>query len=56
MSSKLLYLNKSTTLALNDSFNSEYQEFLIQKGMEEVTLSVDDTFTLEEYYGLDSCY
>jgi len=34
---------------LNDKVNSEYQVFLIQKGTESVELSVDDTFTMEEY-------
>ena len=34
---------------LNTLINSEYQEFLIQKGKEEVTINVDDTFTVEEY-------
>lgn len=34
---------------LTDSINSDYQEFLIQKGKEEVSISVDDTLTLEEY-------
>ena len=34
---------------LNTLINSEYQEFLIQKGKEEVTINVDDTLTVEEY-------
>lgn len=34
---------------LTNSINSDYQEFLIQKGKEEVSISVDDTLTLEEY-------
>ena len=34
---------------LNTSINSEYQEFLIQKGKEEVTINIDDTLTIEEY-------
>ena len=34
---------------LNVLINSEYQEFLIQKGKEEVTINVDDTLTVEEY-------
>lgn len=34
---------------LNNKVNSEYQEYLIQKGLEEVTISIEDTFTLEEY-------
>ena len=33
---------------LSNSINSEYQEFLIQKGREEVE-SVEDTFSMEEY-------
>lgn len=33
---------------LTDSINSEYQEFLIQKGKEEVE-SIEDTFSMEEY-------
>jgi hypothetical protein len=34
---------------LTNTINSEYQEFMIQKGQEEITLSVDDTLTIEEY-------
>lgn len=34
---------------LEANFNSEYQEFLEQKGNEEINLSVDDSFTLDEY-------
>lgn len=34
---------------LNNSINSDYQEFLIQKGKEEVSISFEDTLTLEEY-------
>ena len=34
---------------LTDKVNSEYQEFLIQKGNEEVKLLLEDTFTLDEY-------
>lgn len=34
---------------LSEKINSEYQEFLIQKGEEEVTDIVDDTFTMDEY-------
>lgn len=34
---------------LTNSINSDYQEFLIQKGKEEVSISVDDTLTFEEY-------
>lgn len=34
---------------LNDKVNSEYQEYLIQKGFEEVKDVVDDTFTEDEY-------
>lgn len=33
---------------LTNKINSEYQEFLIQKGQEEVS-GVDDTFNMEEY-------
>ena len=33
---------------LTDSINSEYQEFLIQKGNEEV-VCIDDSFTISEY-------
>lgn len=33
---------------LNNKINSEYQEFLIQKGREEVT-AIDDTLTMNEY-------
>lgn len=34
---------------LNNKINSEYQEFLIQKGNEEITESFDDTFSFDEY-------
>lgn len=34
---------------LNTSINSDYQEFLIQKGKEEVTINIDDTLTIDEY-------
>lgn len=34
---------------LSNSINSEYQEFLIQKGKEDV-LMIDDTLTEEEYF------
>lgn len=33
---------------LTNIFNSEYQEFLVQKGKEEV-ISIEDSFTLDEY-------
>ena len=33
---------------LTDSINSDYQEFLIQKGREEVD-SIEDTLTMDEY-------
>lgn len=35
----------------NNKINSEYQEFLIQKGLEEVE-QIDDTFTEEDYSDL----
>lgn len=34
---------------LNNKVNSEYQEYLIQKGLEEVSDMPDDTFSLDEY-------
>lgn len=34
---------------LNNKVNSEYQEFLIQKGNEEIINSIEDTFTIDEY-------
>ena len=34
---------------LNNKVNSEYQEFLIQKGNEEITESIDDTLSFDEY-------
>lgn len=34
---------------LNRKANDEYQEYLIQKGKEEISDSVDDTLTIEEY-------
>jgi hypothetical protein len=33
---------------LSDKVNSEYQEFIIQKGQEEIE-EIDDTFTMNEY-------
>lgn len=37
---------------LNTKVNSEYQEFLIQKGNEEITIPTDDTFTMDEYFDI----
>jgi hypothetical protein len=34
---------------LNNKANSEYQEYLIQKGLENIELPIDDSFTLDEY-------
>lgn len=34
---------------LSNKINSEYQEFLIQKGEEEIKDTIDDTFTVDEY-------
>lgn len=34
---------------LTDKVNMEYQEFLIQKGNEEVKDMIEDSFTMEEY-------
>ena len=34
---------------LNNKANSEYQEYLLQKGLEEVTDVPEDTFTIDEY-------
>lgn len=34
---------------LTDKVNSEYQEFLIQKGNEEVKDVIEDSFTIDEY-------
>jgi hypothetical protein len=34
---------------LSNTINSDYQEFLIQKGNEEITLGTEDTFTMDEY-------
>ena len=34
---------------LNNAINSEYQEFLVQKGLEEITTVIDDTLTMDEY-------
>lgn len=36
-------------IELNNKANSEYQEYLIQKGKEEITDTIDDTFTMDEY-------
>jgi hypothetical protein len=37
---------------LNDKVNSEYREYVIQKGYEEITESIEDTFTEDEYMEL----
>lgn len=37
---------------LIDQFNSEYTEYLTQKGLEEVSCSIDDSFTEEEYFDI----
>ena len=34
---------------LSNIINSEYQEFLVQKGLEEITTVIDDTLTMDEY-------
>lgn len=34
---------------LNNKANSEYQEYLIQKGNEEIKDTIDDSLTMEEY-------
>ena len=34
---------------LTNKVNSEYQEFLIQKGNEEIKDEIEDSFTIEEY-------
>lgn len=34
---------------LNDKTNSEYQEYLVQKGLEEIKDIPDDSLTMEEY-------
>lgn len=34
---------------LNNKANSEYQEYLIQKGLEEISECIDDTMTIEDY-------
>jgi folate-binding Fe-S cluster repair protein YgfZ len=34
---------------LTNKANSEYQEFLIQKGLEEISDVIDDSFTMDEY-------
>lgn len=34
---------------LNDKTNSEYQEYIIQKGLEEISDVPDDTLSLDEY-------
>lgn len=34
---------------LNDKANSEYQEYLVQKGLEEVKMTTEDSFTFDEY-------
>ena len=36
-------------IELSNKVNSEYQEYLIQKGNEEVTDKIDDSLTMEEY-------
>jgi hypothetical protein len=37
---------------LNDKVNSEYREYVIQKGYEEITESIEDTITEDEYMEL----
>lgn len=37
---------------LNTKANSEYQEFLVQKGLEEIKDTIDDTFTEDEYFNI----
>lgn len=34
---------------LNNKVNSEYQEYLVQKGLEEVSNTIDDTLSIDEY-------
>lgn len=34
---------------LNSKTNSEYQEYLVQKGLEEIKDTIEDNFTFEEY-------
>lgn len=34
---------------LTNKVNSEYQEFIIQKGVEEISDNIDDSFTIDEY-------
>ena len=34
---------------LSNAINSDYQEFLVQKGLEEITTIIDDTLTIDEY-------
>lgn len=34
---------------LTNKVNSEYQEFLIQKGTEEILETIEDSFTIDEY-------
>lgn len=34
---------------LNNKINLEYQEFLIQKGNETISETIDDSFTIDEY-------
>ena len=34
---------------LNNKINSEYQEYLVQKGLEEISDMPDDTLSLDEY-------
>ena len=39
------------TIELMNKVNSEYQEFLVQKGLETVEI-VDDSLTMDEYYDI----
>jgi hypothetical protein len=34
---------------LTDKINSEYKEFIIQKGKEDILINIDDSFNMEEY-------
>jgi uncharacterized protein YpuA (DUF1002 family) len=40
---------QARALELTNSVNSEYQEFLIQKGKEEVKDIIDDSLTMDDY-------
>ena len=48
--SDLTDIEKNRFNELNKKVESEYQEYLKQKGLEEIKDNIDDSITLDEYY------